>query len=193
MKSHNALSAIGKIAAIIGIFLVSQGCGGGTSGTDIGGGTKVLGNVKRSNQAPLPEAEVSILETGDSTITDSTGTFELTTTLSDNAITFLVRADNSSLVSESQLIPNQPKEIAVILEFDEMEQVVRTETIQIKPRPTPKPERTSPPLRSTPIPRPTKIGRTPTPVPIRTPKVHPTVTPTPTPRLPNIVRTPNTR
>ena len=61
------------------VLVLCSGCGGSTTGT---GGITVSGKVLSEDSMPLPGVTVTLLETGDQTISDSEGSFALVSSVS---------------------------------------------------------------------------------------------------------------
>ena len=66
----------------MGLLLTLDGCGGGSAGTGIGTETRSLtieGTLVSETNKPLAGVTVTILETGDSSVTNTAGQFTITT------------------------------------------------------------------------------------------------------------------
>src|SRR5258708_7137619 len=77
------------------IFLLSMlaGCGGGFSGTDGGGGIRVVGVVNDEHGRPLSEVLVSDDRTHDQALTDANGHFEFIGAINESQLTLSVEKD----------------------------------------------------------------------------------------------------
>lgn len=118
--------------AIMLVALASMsGCGGGTVGTD-GGRFAVSGTVTSSEGVPLDEAQVTLLETGDSGTTSSSGEFAFETSPVDGSATFLVKKSTFEARSLPESIPAQSSKLQVHLVVDPSKPtaVVKDRTIE---------------------------------------------------------------
>ena len=75
------------IACIFLLQLVS--CGGGSEGTGTSN-KSILGNILLEDGRPLDGADVTVIETGDSAITDSDGNFLIAAASSDSSLSLLI-------------------------------------------------------------------------------------------------------
>lgn len=135
-----------SLIVFLSIFLFS-GCGGGTIGTDSGGTTKVAGQLVTSSGEKVPGASVTIAESGDQTITDQDGEFEIDTPITQSTVTFLVEVDGVSLSSFISDVPLDPEKLAVVLELNLNEQSVIVATSEVTPRTSPAPQPSNVPER----------------------------------------------
>jgi len=149
-------------------------CGGGTSGTGGTGSTQFAGRVL-SDGLPVEDALVTVLESGDTGLTDSQGDFEVSTLLQSDSATLLVE---SGQVQAQTTIPDIASDVARVeltLSLDKEQQSVNVDSrTDIKATPTPKPKRPRPTPTSQP-----ELQLTPAPTPAPTPEPTLQVTPSP--------------
>lgn len=105
----------------LGFLIVSiMACGGGTSGTG-GDNTSVNlrqfeGTVLDSNKKPIPNVSVTVEETGDTTITDSEGKFEIASEVGQEAVIIFNGPSVNTTVSVANLVDNsKPAQIDVVV------------------------------------------------------------------------------
>ena len=80
---------------ILGLLLILSGCGGGSAGT--GTGTRTIeGTVSDQSGAGLEGVEVALVESGESTTTDSNGEFVLSTEAGPTEVVLEIRANEVS-------------------------------------------------------------------------------------------------
>lgn len=150
------------VAFLSSVLALLPNCGGGTSGTDSGGGsTRFFGTVLDSNNQPVQQAGVAIEETGDEGVSDADGKFEFQSLVTTPKITLLVHSQNVQASASLDIAEPNPEEVQVSLRLNKSSDSVQIVGSVIRPRPTPRP-----------TPR-HKATKTPTPAPT------PTVVPTP--------------
>lgn len=136
---------IHKLLPISLVILLSSlviGCGGGTSGTDGGGLTRIAGTLVDSSGSGISGAVVIVEQTGDATQTGQEGSFSLDTVVMDGQVTFLVEDGVSQASSTVYDLPPNPEKITVALQLDAPTNELSSEVVDVKPRrktPTPKP------------------------------------------------------
>lgn len=135
MREAKALSCL--LFALL-MFLASA-CGGGTSGTDNGGYTKISGSVRTTLGEPVSAAAVTVEESGDFDLTDQNGQFELLTVLQTREVTLLIERDQLQVSTTISDLPEKPKQIEVQMAIDLEQGIVGIVETEIKARPTPKP------------------------------------------------------
>lgn len=75
------------------LIVIAGGCGGGSEGTGtISGGRTLEGQILDVSDKPLTDASVTVLDTGDSTSTDSHGNFQIAAPESQTEITLEVES-----------------------------------------------------------------------------------------------------
>ncbi len=97
----NSLFEIKRIAAMIltialmtfAVVMLVSCSGGGSSGT---GGRRFEGTLRSFTNAPLSNVTVALGETGDSTVSDTNGTYVLQTDGTPNDVTYLFEGDGFS-------------------------------------------------------------------------------------------------
>ena len=165
------------LCALVGVL----GCGGGSKGT---GGQTFDGRVLAVNTQPIPGVVVTVNQSGESAVSDSTGSFEIYTEPVSGAVSLALSTDNFEGSVSLGDVPVGTARVTVTIELDEEAGEARAEGIEIEKEevdeddedPTPKPTRTPKPT-----PKPTSEGSpgvVPTPLATQTPQV--TVTPEPT-------------
>lgn len=75
-----------SIGSILLLCALQAGCGGGTMSSENFGETRIQGFVRDQSGAALSDVLVEIVETGDSTLTDSLGGFAISSALPDSAV-----------------------------------------------------------------------------------------------------------
>lgn len=160
-KARTFLTGVAA-ALLCSVIALLPNCGGGTSGTDSGGGsTRFFGTVLDSDNRPVQQAGVAIQESGDEGISDADGKFEFQSLVTTPKITLLVHSQTVQASTSLDIAEPNPAEVQVSLRLNQSSDSVQIVGSVIKPRPTPRPTA-----------RP-KATRTPTPAPT------PTVVPTP--------------
>lgn len=90
---------------ILILLIFSTGCGGGTTGSASTGGfveKTFTGELKDINGKPLVNAKVEILATGDSTVTDKNGKFNLVSTVPvGTVVTQITTTDGKKILIET--------------------------------------------------------------------------------------------
>ena len=118
-------ATIGVLSVLL-LTVAGGGCAGGTSGT---GGLQVRGVVLNTQKLPVAGATIMSVATGDSTITDANGMFDLTTAVENDEVTLSV---DIGTVSGSATIRNIPAEafaLEIELELDEVSGGLRTTNV----------------------------------------------------------------
>ncbi len=130
MKQLRALTTYLLIASFTLVYVSCAG--GGTSGT---GGQNFLGRMVSSDQTPLANVTITILESGDSGVTDANGNFLIEADTAGGDLNFeFVRSD----INTSLLIPAIPADAELVtleLEYSPPENKVTPKKIEIKERP----------------------------------------------------------
>lgn len=122
------------------------GCGGGTTGTGGVGSTEISGKVILQNGSPISGTSILILETGDSSITDSNGLFSIYSTVETTQLNIIVEKDDISSMINLPSIDTNIEKIELKIELNEIEKNFelkeRKESIKPKRTPTQKPTNT---------------------------------------------------
>jgi hypothetical protein len=163
---------IALICLWITLLFIAGGCGGGTVGTDGGGGgsTKILGLIQDSRGEPVVGATVEIADNTTTLVTDSNGRFTADQVIETPELTLQINSGGTASRVTLVDLPPQPEAIEVEIEVRERTQKPRVVKQVVRPRPTPRP--TSIPV--------TPVVPTPEPTPIPTVPVDPSVgVPTP--------------
>ena len=190
-KTHGSISSgsvarSGLLCAVLSslALFLSFGCaGGGTGGTDGGGSVKIIGLVLQDNEQPLSSGKVTILETGDSSLVTSSGSFEFpAVSVPETTINLEVEGTrgNSTVLLDKVTPDIAEVEVTVKVSRDQRNATIRRRVDKPRPKkPTPQPRSTpdggSPPPTS---PTPGDPGR-----PVKPPV--PTAMPTPTSPVPS--------
>lgn len=120
------LRSIGAIAAL---FVLVVGCGGGTGGTGL---QDYQGKILTKSLAPVAGAEVTIVQTGDSAVTDERGEFLIRTELDGGDVGLLIEGSDFSSQVVLPDIPAQATIVVVTLELDEVTKTVSTKDIVVE-------------------------------------------------------------
>lgn len=116
--------------SLLSILVLGLGCaGGGTAGT---GGIEVSGALKTTDGDPVVNATVTIAETGDSVVTDSSGNFRFDEVEEISAATFVVTVDETALEAESADLPKDAVKVEVELELNAPANRVEVKSITAK-------------------------------------------------------------
>lgn len=165
------------VSAVAGVL----GCGGGSKGT---GGQTFDGRVLAVNTQPIPGVLITVNQSGDSAVSDSTGSFEIYTEPVSGPVSLALSTENFEGSVSLGDVPVGTARVTVTIELDEEAGEARAEGIEIEKEeleeddgdPTPKPTRTPKP---TPVPTSTKSPEV-VPTPLTTPTPMDTETPEPT-------------
>ncbi len=181
------LSASRLSVLCVALGVIAACAGGGTSGSDTAGrSANFSGEVVDPQGTPRERVGVTLLETGDSDETDTTGKFAFEAQEFEGSTATLEFRDDA--LTAQLVIPDLPQQnsvdVEVDVEADSGTQSVRSKRVKVTERtPTPRPTArpTSPQDEPTPqpTPQPTSGGVIPSPVP-STPAVDATATPRPT-------------
>ena len=132
---------IALICLWIPLLFILVGCGGGTVGTDGGGGggTKILGLIQNSRGEPVVGATVEIANNTTPIVTDSKGRFTADQVIETPELTLQIRTDGTASRVTLVDLPPQPEAIEVEIEVREPTQKPRVVKQVVRPRPTPRP------------------------------------------------------
>ncbi len=115
------------------VLIAPLGCsGGGSSGT---GGLRIDGTVlSRQGAAPLSGLTVTVSQTGDSAVTDMSGTFSIATSQVVGDAELLI--ESSTLSSRAQVsgIPSDASVVTVRISVDESTEDAEVEDVQVERR-----------------------------------------------------------
>ena len=112
------------------MLLACSACSGGSRGT---GGKDITGKVQNSASEPVVGAQVTILESGDSGVTDSNGSFAIVSPVS-GTLTFLVETVDLNTQVALDNVPEGPAEIDLDIEVDEEDDSSEITRVDIKPK-----------------------------------------------------------
>lgn len=121
------------VAALV-LFLTATfgGCGGGSEGTGTAVTTRSLeGAIRTSDGKPVANADVVIIDTGDSTRTDADGKFSVPAPLSTEQLTIEVSSNNFSRNVNLNNIENDATAINVSITIDENSNSIDVSNIQL--------------------------------------------------------------
>lgn len=90
-------------------------CGGGTTGTDGGSTTRILGNVTFQTGEPLAGGNVTLLETGDRSTIDPAGNFEIEKASLKDEVTLLIEFAGTEVQTTSLEVANGQNVLALQL------------------------------------------------------------------------------
>lgn len=163
---------ISALSLLCSILITSCAAGGGTDGSGLG---KIYGQATEKNTgAPVPGLSVTILETGDGTVTDGAGQFSIETQIDGTPLTLLFEKGPDFSVPVKltpDLVPDvKVQEINVDVVVDEPKKQVTVQQKQPAPTPT---------AAATPTERSTFPAATPTPEASRPTPPSSQETPTP--------------
>lgn len=155
------------------------GCGGGTTGTgDVP--TTLKGSLMTPEGTALSDVIMTVLETGDSDTSDGYGQFTVTTNLSSESVTLLLRLDDTETTTVISGIPSDAEIVEVAITMDVSGDAISVVSVTVNPSPetpttaspTPTPDSTGVNMPSgDDSPHPTPDGSdTPTPTPTRSPE-----------------------
>lgn len=206
---HKAIFCIknGLLLGVLASIVTLLGCGGGTTGTGDFDSTRIEGKVIRLDGTSLAGAEVTVLETGDSTVTNASGDFIIEARLDAAEVNLSVISGALSATVNLGATPPSGSTITVQLLADEGENTVTIISADVTTPPTPTPSSNkssssdgnsssqgsqSSSSSSSGVPSsPSEATPTPTPiadlVPTNTPTPGPTPTPTSTPIILNSI------
>src|SRR4051812_114520 len=97
------------------LFILSPGCGGGTTGTG-GTGSDFVGRVLTETGGPVSDATITIAETGDSTNSDPAGDFNLQSNVEGTEATLLVETPKSHGEAKVDGLPGVPATVEISLQ-----------------------------------------------------------------------------
>lgn len=173
-----------------------SGCGGGLSGTGDLDESQIQGNLRSVTGAAFAGAIITVLETGDSAVSDSLGDFLIVTALSSPDLNLSVKGGAVDATVFVGTFPDGIQNLRLVLEVNEALNTVTVVSNQVTPIPTATPRSDDdgsssdggsdkPGTRTpTPVPsatQPAGAGPAPTtPSAQATPTAAPTATPTPT-------------
>lgn len=108
------------ITVILIFILALVGCaGGGTSGTGL---EVVDGTVNLTTLSPLSDANVTVIETGDSGMTDQTGHFHIGLSGTTDVITLLVEKDELQVRVAVNGLPGEAEVVSVLVLINSADQ-----------------------------------------------------------------------
>lgn len=153
--SHGFRSHSRRLFMIVftsGCLSLLSGCGGGTRGTGDELRLTVAGAVRDTTGAPIAAATITQLETGDSTATDTSGTFSLAVRVADGSAALLIEKGGFEATAQLEGLSTGASEtpIEVSITVDLASGIVTgVEVIDLAPTPggtpTPAPRPTSAP------------------------------------------------
>jgi hypothetical protein len=107
-------------------------CGGGSAGTGTGDSSfRVQGIVQNSDGQPVEAALVTIVESGDSDITNKQGEFLITSDSSDSQLTLEIEKGGSSATTKITA-PGEHGTISINIKFDDVREVVATNELSVQ-------------------------------------------------------------
>jgi len=110
--------------------LCSCGDGGGTDGTGVRSYTGTVVNTKNS---PVNMASITVAETGDSSMTDTFGAFNIKSSKKSNSATLVIARDNIDTSVVISDIPEATKEVKVAIQVNETENSAEATRIDFSP------------------------------------------------------------
>lgn len=105
---------------ILFTLVASISCGGGTYGTGTSTGERRFeGTVKsKDSETPLPNARVTLLDTGETAVTDARGFFAIDSTRIDSAVTFDLQVNDLHGTFSVENIADETRRVSVEVKFD---------------------------------------------------------------------------
>lgn len=119
------------LAHVVLLLCILCGCGGGSEGTGTELTRKLAGQVATTEGNPVGEANITLLETGDSTTTDGRGFFTLGIPLATSDLTLEVLKDELRSSVVLQDIDSDATTIDVSLTVDEERNQITASSIQV--------------------------------------------------------------
>lgn len=117
------------LAILLSVLCFLIGCGGGTVGTGTGE-RSIEGRILLVSGAPLPDAEVIILQTGESSTTDASGAFMIETSTTETELSLQIETDTFSSQVEIQTDPTDPV-TQVNLSVDPVKKITTVKNISV--------------------------------------------------------------
>lgn len=114
------------------ILSVSGCAGGGSEGTGVESEYRsVEGRIVTTEGSPLALAEVTILETGESSLSDASGDFTIQTSSTSDSFDLEIRKDDQSVRTTISSLSSDSQSVRVTIEFDPTVAVVPVETLEV--------------------------------------------------------------
>jgi hypothetical protein len=114
------------------LLLGISGCGGGSAGTGTGDTSfRVQGVVVGRDGKPVETALVTIIETGDNDLTDSSGEFLITSTASESQLTLEI-SKQSRTATTKITAPGEHGTISINIKFDDVREIVETNELSVQ-------------------------------------------------------------
>ena len=130
MKINSILKKILGICMFGVILMGISSCGGSTSGT---GGVTVEGRLVELNNVPLGSAQITILQSGESTVSDSQGNFKINTPFA-SVLELLIEDSNFSVQSKVENIPQDAVTVVIVITVNRKDRSATSETKEIRQR-----------------------------------------------------------
>ena len=116
---------------VFGIVTIGiPGCGGSTSGT---GGVTVEGRLVELNNVPLRAAQITILQSGESAVSDSQGNFTINTPFA-SAFELLIEDSGFTVQSKVENIPENAETLVIVITVNRKDRSATSETKEIRQR-----------------------------------------------------------
>lgn len=116
---------------LFAVFLFVACGGGGTQGTGLGTFRIITGTVTVENEEPLEGASVTIVETGDSDITDNNGEFEIETELESENFRLQVQKDKIDTTIEVSGVDSETNNLALHISLETQENIGSISTLEV--------------------------------------------------------------
>jgi hypothetical protein len=127
-------TGIAASAACAFALFVCAGCGGGSSGTGTGDGNNLSlqGTVETSARAPVSGVTVTVVETGDQTVTDSAGSFSLQVTPPENGLQVQVAAPSIEGVIDASTVDSSDSTVDLNIVVDPKNNTVSADKLEVQ-------------------------------------------------------------
>lgn len=132
-KNKDNQSVAYRLATLLLVVcFIIGGCGGGSAGTGTGDSTlRIQGTVRDPSGVPVDAATVTVIETGDSDLTNPQGEFVISTTRVEGDITLEFSKDNRAATT-TVTAPGENGTLSIDVKFDDVREVVETEELSVE-------------------------------------------------------------
>jgi hypothetical protein len=120
---------------VVPLLLCCAGCGGGTEGSGGTGNPRIVGTVVDPTGQPIGGAQVTIEESGETTVTMADGTFVLEAEFLGGDVNLSITSGEASAMTTFADLPTDTVEVTVVLEFDSDAEQVDQKDVDVKREP----------------------------------------------------------
>jgi hypothetical protein len=124
------IKKIFRLCTFLIITLSIFGCGGSTSGT---GGVTVEGRIIELNNRPIEMAKITVVQSGESAVSDSQGNFSINTPFA-STLELLIEENEFSVQSKIENIPDNIEAVVVEITVNRQARTTTTETKETRQR-----------------------------------------------------------